>query len=300
MAQEFQKIGFIGLGVMGASMAAHLRRGGFELAVYNRTAASAQPLLDLGATWADSPRQLAESCDAIITIVGYPADVEALYLGDDGLVAHARPGTLLIDMTTSSPALALRIAEAAEARGVSALDAPVSGGDTGAAAGTLSIMVGGDEASFQKAMPLFELMGRDIHLQGGPGAGQHTKMVNQILISSGMIAICEALLYAKKAGLDPRKVLESVSKGAAASWTLSNRWPQILEGNYKPGFYVKHFIKDMGIALQSAREMGLSMPGLELAEQLYRQLAEQGGADDGTQALYKIYDVYPVGRRLKH
>lgn len=296
---SIRTVGFIGIGVMGRGMASNLLKAGYSLRVFTRRKETAKKPLESGAVWCDSPAQTAQGSDAVITMVGFPADVKEIYLGPSGLIEAAAPGTLLVDMTTSSPTLAAQIAHDGAQRGLFCLDAPVSGGDTGAAKGTLSIMVGGTEEAFEKARALLSAMGTEVHRQGGAGMGQHTKMVNQILIASGMVAVSEALCYAKAAGLDPESVMASVSKGAAASWTLDNRWPQMLSGNYKPGFYVKHFIKDMGIALQSAREMNLQLPGLELADKLYRQLAEDGGENDGTQALFKLYDRYLVARRLK-
>lgn len=282
-------IGFIGIGVMGKSMAGHIRQAGYALHVYTRTAAKADELVAKGAVWHATPAALAAACDLIITMVGYPHDVEELYLGEAGLIAHARAGAYLIDMTTSSPLLAKRIQEAAAAKGQYALDAPVSGGDVGAREGKLSIMVGGDPADFEAALPVFKLMGANIVRQGGAGAGQHTKMCNQIAIASNMIGVCEALAYAKAAGLNPAAVLASIESGAAGSWSLSNLAPRIIAGSFEPGFYVKHFIKDMGIALEAAKEMGLDTPGLKLAESLYRQLAELGYAEKGTHALYKLW-----------
>lgn len=242
-----------------------------------------------GAVWHDTPAQLAQACDVIITIVGYPKDVEEVYLGPDGLVAHAKEGAYLIDMTTSSPQLARRIYEAASAKGLHALDAPVSGGDVGAREARLSIMVGGDREAAEAVYPLLSTMGTNIVHQGEAGAGQHTKMCNQIAIASNMMGVCEALAYAESAGLDPETVLKSIESGAAGSWSLSNLGPRMIAGNLEPGFYIKHFIKDMGIALESAKEMNLVTPGLSLAESLYRQLAEKGYEDKGTQALIKYY-----------
>lgn len=282
-------IGFIGIGVMGKSMAGHLLAAGHRLRVYTRTKETAGELLSRGAGWCDTPAELARESDVVISIVGYPADVEALYLGADGIVANGRKGAILIDMTTSSPALARRIHSAAAERGMRALDAPVSGGDVGAREARLSIMVGGDANTFEEAKPILELMGKNIVLQGGPGAGQHTKMANQIAIASGMMGVCEALAYAQKAGLDPRVVLQSIESGAAGSWSLSNLGPRIIDGNFEPGFYVKHFIKDMKIALDSADEMGLELPGLALARTLYEKLSGLGFEDKGTQALYKLW-----------
>lgn len=282
-------VGFIGIGVMGKSMAEHIRQAGYELHVYTRTAAKADELVRNGAVWHETPADLAAACDAIITMVGYPKDVEELYLGERGLIAHAKAGAYLIDMTTSSPILAKRIREAAARNGLHALDAPVSGGDIGARERRLSIMVGGDPEPFEAALPLLKLMGANIVRQGGAGAGQHTKMCNQIAIASNMLGVCEAIAYAEAAGLDPDTVLGSIESGAAGSWSLSNLAPRIIAGNFEPGFYVKHFIKDMGIALEAAKEMGLDTPGLKLAESLYRQLAEKGYAEKGTQALYKLW-----------
>jgi 3-hydroxyisobutyrate dehydrogenase len=282
-------VGFAGLGVMGHSMAGHIMRGGYDLLVYNRSKAKALDLLTRGAVWKDDVHSLAEKSDVVITMVGFPADVEEIYLGERGLLAGARPGTVLIDMTTSSPDLAARIAAAGAEKGVPVLDAPVSGGDRGAREGTLSIMVGGDEAVFHDVMPLFSLMGKNIVFQGGPGSGQHTKMANQIAIASNMMGVCEALAYSKKAGLDPEKVLSSISGGAAGSWSLSNLAPRILAGDFAPGFFVKHFLKDMKIALDEAERMGLDAPGLKKAFEQYGILASRGFENEGTKALYKLY-----------
>jgi 3-hydroxyisobutyrate dehydrogenase len=268
-----EKIAFIGTGVMGRSMAAHIMEGGYPLVVYNRTREKAAELISKGAQWADTPGAAAAGADVVISMVGYPKDVEEIYLGPKGIVEQAKPGAVLIDMTTSSPVLARRIAEKAKARGLFSLDAPVSGGDVGARNAALSIMVGGERQAFDKAFPLFQRMGKNIVLQGGPGAGQHCKMSNQIIIASTMMAVSEALVYGLKAGLDPREMLKSIESGAAGSWTLSNLVPRMLKGDFKPGFFVKHFIKDMGIALDAAKELGIKLPGLEKAEQLYKALA---------------------------
>ncbi len=284
-------VGFIGLGVMGRSMARHIRSAGYPLLVYNRTRERADEILGLGAQWRDSAGAVAKDADVVITIVGYPRDVEEVYFGTDGILAQARPDSLLIDMTTSTPALAQRIADAASERGCAALDAPVSGGDIGAREARLTIMVGGEAAAFERAQPIFQKIGRTITLMGAAGAGQHTKMCNQIAIAAGMMGVCEALVYAEEAGLDRTRMMETISTGAAASWSLSNYGPRIIAGNFEPGFYVKHFIKDMEIALQSAAEMGLETPGLQLALDLYKELAEEGYADAGTQVLYKLYAV---------
>ncbi|HCR30534.1 MAG TPA: oxidoreductase [Opitutae bacterium] len=282
-------IAFIGIGVMGKSMAGHLLDAGYRLTVFNRTQSKADDLVARGATWAESPAAAAENADVVITIVGFPADVEETYFGDSGVFKTIETGALVIDMTTSSPLLAKRIAEAASEKGIGALDAPVSGGDLGAREARLSIMIGGEQSDFDRAQPLFDIMGKNIQLQGPAGSGQYTKMCNQVAIASGMVAIGEALAYAKAAGLDPKQVLASIETGAAGSWSLSNLYPRALDGDFAPGFFVKHFIKDMGIALESASEMGLKLPGLELAKSLYDKLSAQGGADEGTQALFRFY-----------
>lgn len=281
-------VGFIGTGVMGSSMAGHLLAAGYQVHVYTRTKSKADSLVEQGATWQDTPAQLAAASNVVITMVGYPHDVEEVYLGESGLLAAARPGTYLIDMTTSSPSLAVSIYEAAAARGLHTLDAPVSGGDIGAREARLSIMVGGDEAAYEAVLPMLQLLGKNIVRQGGAGAGQHTKLCNQIAIATNMIGVCEALVYARRAGLDPLTVLKSIESGAAGSWSLSNLAPRMIAGNFDPGFYVKHFIKDMSIALESAEQMGLDMPGLSLARRLYGQLAELGHDEKGTQALYLL------------
>ncbi|WP_183186055.1 NAD(P)-dependent oxidoreductase [Anoxybacteroides voinovskiense] len=282
-------IGFIGLGVMGKSMAYNLLRAGYSLVVYTRTKEKASSLLAEGAVWAETVASLAKQVDVAITMVGYPSDVEAVYFGEAGLIENVRVGAYLIDMTTSTPSLAEKIYETAKKRGVFALDAPVSGGDVGAKNGTLTIMVGGDETAFQACRSIFAVLGKNIVYQGKAGAGQHTKMCNQIAIATNMIGVCEALAYAQKAGLDPLKVLESISQGAAGSWSLSNLAPRMLAGNFAPGFYVKHFIKDMKIALAEAERMNLQLPGLALAKEMYEQLAGMGEENSGTQALYKRY-----------
>jgi 3-hydroxyisobutyrate dehydrogenase len=282
-------IAFIGTGVMGRSMAGHLQRAGHVLNAHNRTKAKAQPLLDAGARWHDSAGSAAAESDIVVTMLGYPSDVEESYLGAGGIVQRARKGALLVDMTTSSPVLAKKIAAAASARGLSALDAPVSGGDVGAREARLVIMVGGEEEAFERAKPHLSLMGSNIALHGGPGAGQHCKMANQIAVAVGMVAWVEALAYAGKAGLDPAKVQASIGGGAAGSWALANLAPRALAGNFAPGFYVKHILKDMRIALDSAAEMGLEVPGLACAKRLYERVAERGWDECGTQALYRLY-----------
>ncbi len=289
MSSKTTVIGFIGTGVMGQGMAQNLLNAGYPVQVYNRTESKAEALIANGAKWVPSIQALAQSSDVVITIVGYPKDVEQVYL-EDGVVEHAKEGAILIDMTTSSPTLAVRIHEAAKQKGLTSLDAPVSGGDIGARSGKLSIMVGGEEDAFQQVLPVFEVMGQNVVYQGQAGSGQHTKLSNQIAIASNMLGVCEAIAYAVKAGLNPETVLKSISSGAAGSFSLTNLAPRMLKGDFDPGFYVKHFIKDMTIALESAEEMGLLTPGLKLAKERYEALASQGGEDLGTQALYKLYN----------
>jgi len=266
-------------------MCQHILQKGYDVTVYNRTRDKAQPVLQLGARWADSPRAVAQASDVVFAIVGFPHDVRQVFLGAEGALSGSRAGTILVDMTTSEPSLAQEIYEAARLRGVGSLDAPVSGGDVGAREARLSIMVGGDVEVFEAVLPLFECLGKTIVYQGPAGAGQHTKMVNQILIASNMMGVCEALLYAAKAGLDPNRVLQSVGGGAAASWSLTNLGPRIIQRNFEPGFFVEHFIKDMAIALNEARHMGLCLPGLALSQQLYLAVQANGWGRKGTQAL---------------
>jgi 3-hydroxyisobutyrate dehydrogenase len=279
------RIGWIGTGVMGRWMCEHAMKKGFTATVFNRSREKAQPLLDLGATFADTPKAVAANSDVVFAIVGFPADVREVFLGTDGALAGAKPGAVLVDMTTSEPSLAVEIHVAAKAKGVAALDAPVSGGDVGAKNAALSIMIGGDKPVVDAVGPIFEAMGKTIVHQGGPGAGQHTKMVNQILISSNMIAVCEGLLYGYKAGLDLETVFKSVSVGAAGSKALEVLGPRMMVRNFEPGFYVEHFIKDMGIALKEAERMSLSLPGLALAKQLYESVRAIGYGRKGTHAL---------------
>lgn len=279
------KIGWIGTGVMGSSMCGHLIDAGFSATVYTRTKSKAQELIDKGATWADSPKAVAEASDVVFAIVGFPNDVREVLLSENGAIAGAKAGTVLVDMTTSDPSLAVEIYEAATTIGATSIDAPVSGGDVGAKNGTLSIMIGGDKDAVDALQPCWDAMGKTVVHQGAPGAGQHTKMVNQILISTGMIGVCEALLYGHKAGLDLPTVLQSVGSGAAGSWSLSNLGPRIMDNNFDPGFFVEHFIKDMGIALAESKAMGLSLPGLALGHQLYMAVQAQGHGRDGTHAL---------------
>lgn len=282
-------IGFIGTGVMGNSMAGHLLHAGYKLIVYTRTKEKAKQLLDKGAHWADSPAVMAEKANVIISIVGYPQDVEEIYLGDEGIIKNGKENTYLIDMTTSTPTLAQKIFREAEKKGMHAIDAPVSGGDIGAKEARLAIMAGGNEADFEAVKPLFDIMGTNNVYQGPAGSGQHTKMCNQIAIASNMIGVAEAIVYAEKSGLDPKKVLQTISTGAAGSWSLSNLAPRMIKGDVEPGFYIKHFIKDMNIALEEAERMGMEAPGLSLAKSLYEQLAEAGEELSGTQALYKYW-----------
>ncbi len=279
------KIGWIGTGVMGSSMCGHLIDKGFEATIYTRSKDKAQGLIDKGATWVDSPKAVAEASDVIFAIVGFPQDVREVFLGANGALAGSKSGNVLVDMTTSEPSLAVEIAETAKAQGVASIDAPVSGGDVGAKEARLSIMIGGDKDIVDALNPAWEAMGKTIVHQGPAGAGQHTKMVNQTLISSMMIGVCEALLYGHIAGLDLETVMKSVSTGAAGSWSLSNLGPRIMANNFDPGFFVEHFIKDMGIALAESRRMGLSMPGLALAEQLYQSVKAKGWGRNGTHAL---------------
>ncbi|MBH56036.1 MAG: NAD(P)-dependent oxidoreductase [Planctomycetaceae bacterium] len=279
------RIGWIGTGVMGASMCGHLMAQGFEATIYTRSKEKAQGLLDQGAQWADSPKAVAENSDVIFAIVGFPADVRAVFLNEDGALAGSKEGNILVDMTTSEPSLAVEIYDAAKAKGVHSVDAPVSGGDVGAKNGTLSIMIGGDKEVVDALQPMWDAMGQTIVHQGDAGAGQHTKMVNQTLIATNMIGVCEALLYGYKAGLDLPTVMQSVASGAAGSWSLSNLGPRIIDKNFDPGFFVEHFIKDMGIAIDEANKMGLCLPGLALSKQLYEGLKSQGHGRDGTHAL---------------
>lgn len=279
------RIGWMGTGVMGSSMAGHLMAAGFSVTVYNRTKSKAEGLIAKGAGWAATPKELASKSDVVFAIVGFPADVRACFLGADGALAGAQPGTILVDMTTSEPSLAVEIDVAARAKGCHSVDAPVSGGDIGAKEARLAIMMGGDKGVCDALAPCFTKLGKTITHLGGPGAGQHTKMANQILIAANMIGVCEALLYGYKSGLDLPTVLQAVGGGAAGSWSLNNLGPRILANNFDPGFFVEHFIKDMGIALDEARRMKLSLPGLALANQLYIALQAQGHGRDGTQAL---------------
>jgi 3-hydroxyisobutyrate dehydrogenase len=279
-------IAWIGTGVMGESMAGHLMDAGHRVVIHSRTRSRAQALLDRGASWADSPAASAEGADMAISMVGHPHDVESVHLGGSGTLSTANPPSLIIDMTTSRPSLAVQLSQEAAKRGCAAVDAPVSGGDIGARNATLSIMVGAEPPHFDTALPVLQLMGKNIVLQGPPGAGQHAKMVNQILVAGNMMGMCESLLYAQCAGLDLNKVIESVGSGAAGSWAINNLGPRIVRGDFNPGFYVEHFIKDLSIALEEAARIKLALPGLALARQLFEAVRAQGHGRLGTQALW--------------
>ena len=284
------RIGWIGIGVMGRSMAGHLLAAGHEITVFTRTPEKARELIERGAIAVADPREAAEGRDAVLSMVGYPEDVREVHLGTRGTLAAARPAPLLIDMTTSRPALAVEIAKAAAGRGIEALDAPVSGGDVGARNATLSIMVGGSDEAFRRAGPIFASLGKTVVRQGGPGAGQHCKMVNQILIAGTMLGSCEGLVYAKAVGLDPATVLESVSGGAAGSWTVSNLLPRVLRGDFNPGFFVEHFLKDLQIALEEAESVGLGLEATALARRLYEHAVAGGRGRLGTQSLALVLE----------
>jgi 3-hydroxyisobutyrate dehydrogenase len=285
-----RNIGFIGTGVMGQSMCSHLIKAGHTIFVFNRTKSKAQGLLGQGAQWCENPKDVAEKSEIVFTIVGYPKDVDEVYFGENGIFQGLKKGSIVVDMTTSEPSLAEKIAKRAHEVECLALDAPVSGGDTGAKNGTLAIMIGGDKEAFDIIFPIFELMGQNIKLMGGAGAGQHTKMSNQILIASTMIGVVEALLYAHKAGNDLDEVIDVIGKGAASSWSINNLGRRIVKKNYDPGFFIKHFVKDMGIALKEAKRMNLSLPGLALANQFYLAAMAQGLSDLGTQGLYRVFE----------
>lgn len=283
------RIGFIGVGVMGNGMVKNLLSHGYEVNAYTRTRAKALEALEAGAEWRESAADCVRDADAVITMVGFPPDVEEVYFGEKGILANARPGTLVIDMTTTSPRLAQRIYTEAADRGLSALDAPVSGGDTGARAGTLAIMVGGDREAFDRAVPIFEAMGKSIRYMGVAGSGQHTKMANQIAIAGTLAGVCEAIAYARAAGLDVDEVISTISGGAASSWQLANNGPKSAHGDFAPGFFIKHFIKDMTLADGEARARDLPMPVLEKVLAMFRALEAQGYGDEGTQALIRAY-----------
>jgi 3-hydroxyisobutyrate dehydrogenase len=279
------KIGWVGAGVMGSSMCGHLLTAGYHVTLHSRTRSKAQSLIDRGAQWAENPHAVTAQSDVLFTMVGFPQDVRQVYFGETGILAGAKPGTVLIDMTTTDPALSREIAERATAKGRFSIDAPVSGGDVGARNATLSIMVGGDRKAIQAVMPLFERLGKKIVHQGGPGTGQQAKLCNQIVIAGTMVGICESLLYGYKAGLDLNRMLDSIRGGAAACWTLDNLAPRILQRDFEPGFFVEHFIKDMGLALEESKRMGLTLPGLTLVHQLYQTVHTLGHGRSGTHAL---------------
>lgn len=284
------KVGWIGTGVMGRSMSMHLLKAGHEIHVYNRTKAKADDLVKEGAVWCENPAEVAQKSDYIFTIVGYPQDVEETILGEKGVLSAAQEGSYLIDMTTSTPSLAEEISREAKSRNIYSLDAPVSGGDIGAQKGSLAIMVGGEKAAFDKIKPFFDLMGENIAYMGDAGKGQHTKMSNQILIASTMIGVVESLLYSYKAGMDLEEVINVIGKGAASSWSINNLGTRIAKQNFDPGFFIKHFVKDMRIALDEARRMTLSLPGLSLAQQFYTSAMALGYENLGTQGLYKVFE----------
>jgi 3-hydroxyisobutyrate dehydrogenase len=285
VAPASSTIGWIGTGVMGSSMCGHLLTAGYRVIVHSRTKSKAQPLLNRGAQWAESPRAVAAQSEALFTMVGFPQDVRQVYFGTDGILSGAGAGTIFIDMTTTQPSLSREIAVTASTKDLSAIDAPVSGGDVGAKNAALSIMIGGDATSVQAVMPLFELLGKKIVHQGGPGSGQQAKLCNQIVIAGTMVGVCESLLYGHKAGLDLNRMLDSIRGGAAACWTLDNLAPRILQRNFDPGFFVEHFIKDMGIALEEASRMKIVLPGLTLVHQLYQTVQTLGHGRSGTHAL---------------
>ncbi|WP_270328070.1 MULTISPECIES: NAD(P)-dependent oxidoreductase [Enterococcus] len=283
------KIGFIGTGVMGKSIVKHFLTAGHEVAVYNRTKSKTDELVEKGATWQETPAKVTNASEIIFSMVGYPSDVEEIYYGTDGIFSIDVAGKTLIDLTTSTPTLAEKIYQTAKENGAAAMDAPVSGGDLGAQNATLTIMVGGDQATYDQVVPLFEIMGKSYSLQGAAGSGQHTKMANQIMIAGTMTGMTEMLVYAKAANLDVPKVLETLGGGAAQNWSMTNYAPRILKTDYSPGFFVKHFIKDLKIALDEAEKMQLDLPATKLATELYERLADQGFENDGTQALIKLW-----------
>ena len=284
-----KNVGFIGAGVMGKSMIRNLMKKGFQVTVYSRTKSKAEDIIAEGAIWRDSAAECAKDQDVIITIVGFPKDVEETYFGEKGIIANSEDNAILIDMTTSSPKLAAKIYDEAKAAGKHALDAPVSGGDSGAKAGTLSIMVGGDKDIFEQAMPVFEAMGTNIIYEGAAGCGQHTKMANQIALTGCIAGVCEAITYARKTGLDIQTMLDSISAGAAGSWQMSNMAPRMLKGDFNPGFFIKHYIKDMNIATEEGREAGADLSISEAVLAIYKDLEAKGLGDLGTQALLKHY-----------
>lgn len=295
---EKKKIAWIGTGVMGTSMCGHLIDKGYGVSINNRTKSKADALIEKGAQWCGSPKEAASGADVIFTIVGYPSDVEAVILGEEGVLAGAKPKAIIVDMTTSEPSLAVKIAEQAAAKGVFSLDAPVSGGDLGAKNGTLAIMCGGEQEVFNQVIPELECFGSNIKLMGKAGAGQHTKMCNQILIASTMIGVVESLLYGWKAGMDMNEIIDVIGSGAASSWSINNLGRRIAAGNFEPGFFIKHFVKDMGIALKEAASMKISLPGLALANQFYLAAMAQGLENKGTQGLYKVFEAMNSPERV--
>ena len=290
MKDDIRSAAFVGLGIMGLPMAGHIHAGGLPLYVNTRTRSKADELVAAGAVWHDSAGAAAAEADIVITVLGNPREVEEIYLGADGLVARARPGTILVDCTTSSPELAKQIYEAADQAGLAALDAPISGGEVGAKNAKLAIMVGGDKAVFNRALPVLKMMGANVAHEGGPGAGQHTKACNQIMIAGAIMGVSEGLAYARRNGLDPEKVLQLVSKGAAGSFILENLGPKMIERDYRPGFFVEHFIKDLVIASEAADDVGLDLKGTKAALEQYRKLSAAGHARQSTHVLYEAYD----------
>lgn len=286
---DLKQIGWIGTGVMGQAMCANLMAAGYEASIFTRSAEKAESLISNGAHWCKTPAEVASRSDILFSIVGFPEDVESIYLGNEGVLSHTPKCQVIIDMTTSKPSLAVEIHRLAAEKSIASLDAPVSGGDVGARDGKLAIMVGGEEPAFQAILPFFNIMGENVALMGGPGAGQHTKMSNQIKIASTMIGVVEALYYGYRSGLDPEKLLDVIGKGAAGSWSLNNLGPRIVRNDFSPGFFIKHFVKDMGIALAEAKLMNLSLPGLALAHQFYLSAMAQGYENLGTQGLYKVF-----------
>lgn len=283
------KIGFIGTGVMGSSMVGHLLEAGYDVTVYNRTRSKADSLIEAGASWSDTPRIITENSDIIFSIVGYPSDVEQVYFGDEGIMNGLSQGKILIDMTTSTPQLAEQIAEEAASQGATALDAPVSGGDLGAKNGTLTVMVGGDQSAFRQVEPILESFAKEVRRFGKAGSGQHAKMANQIMVAGTMTGLTEMLAYAHATGLDLEDVLKTVGGGAAGNWSLANYGPRIITDDYSPGFFVKHFVKDLGIALEEAAKLTIQLPATQQAYQLYKQLEDEGYGDEGTQSLIKLW-----------
>lgn len=284
-----EKIAFIGTGVMGASIVKHLLKASYDVSIFTRTKSKADPLVELGAKWSDTVADAVKGADIVFTMIGMPSDVEEVYFSENGIFSNGHPYQIVVDMTTSSPDLAVKIAGKAEELQMKSLDAPVSGGDVGARNGTLSIMCGGEKDLFDRLLPVLSVFGKQIVYQGAAGSGQHTKMCNQIIVAGNMIGACESLSYAMKSGLNPDTMLQSVVSGAAGSYCLSNLGPRIIEGDFEPGFFVKHFVKDLNIALQESERLNLTLPGLKLARQTYSALLEQGYGEKGTQVLIKHY-----------